>query len=549
MAIAVRAGWLTALAVAVVAAVNGAGLWGIAVARRAAREEAARAFQAEVSARALRLEGRLSSTRLDLAFLAASAPVARLEAGLSARNAAEAAFRRQAAESALLLFLRSHPEVVRIVVRSERGDPLVQTGRRGGVPVLWVSSGPTGQEGAAVDPRRPRLTAILPFSTSSGDVGEEGRLETEIAPATLLATPESQDGASACELLDARGEGLAGPPLEGRPPPAIPRPNSRATVQAEGWSRPSPWTLECEQAAAPAAGLDDPVAARYRTTLVLNLAAMALTVLLAGAALREARRRAHLEARGREEAHVRELERQLFHSERLATVGRLAAGIAHEINNPLEGMANYLSLARDELGRGAVESARGRLDSVREGLDRAAAIVRQVLAHADPAKAPKELLDLNTVLLEAGEFVRSRREFGRIAFALDQAPEPLLVRGSAVMLGQVALNLVLNACEAQPRGGEVVMRSRREAAHAILEIADRGPGVAEADQARIFEPFYSTKDSTGLGLSICHSIAREHEGDLTVMPREGGGAVFILRIPEAPAGSGATPGRSALGGA
>jgi two-component system C4-dicarboxylate transport sensor histidine kinase DctB len=312
---------------------------------------------------------------------------------------------------------------------------------------------------------------------------------------------------------------------------------------------PSPWTLECEQGAAPSIGLVDPVAARYRTTLVLNLAAMVLTLLLAWAALQEARRRAQLEARGREEAHVRELERQLFHSERLATVGRLAAGIAHEINNPLEGMANYLSLARDELARGDVEGARGRLTNVREGLDRAAAIVRQVLAHADPAKAPKELLDLNTVLREAGEFVRSRREFDAIAFSLEQVPEPLLVRGSTVMLGQVALNLVLNACEAQPRGGEVVMRSRRDGTFAILEVADRGPGVAEADRSRVFEPFFSTKDSTGLGLSICHSIAREHGGELAVSPREGGGAVFCLRIPEVDAtGSTATRG-SGLGGA
>jgi signal transduction histidine kinase len=243
------------------------------------------------------------------------------------------------------------------------------------------------------------------------------------------------------------------------------------------------------------------------------------------------------------------LERQLFHAERLATVGRLAAGIAHEINNPLEGMANYLSLARDDLDRGETGSARGRLAGVREGLDRAAAIVRQVLAHADPAKAPKELLDLNTVLKEAGEFVRSRREFGSLAFTLEQPAEPLLVKGSTVMLGQVALNLVLNACEAQPRGGEVVMRSRRESDFAVLEIADRGPGVAEADRTRIFEPFYSTKDSTGLGLSICHSIAREHGGDLTVSPREGGGAVFILRIPEVPGGAGAGAPRSGFGGA
>jgi two-component system sensor histidine kinase DctS len=99
------------------------------------------------------------------------------------------------------------------------------------------------------------------------------------------------------------------------------------------------------------------------------------------------------------------------------------------------------------------------------------------------------------------------------------------------MLGQVAINLVLNACEAQPRGGEVSLRSRRDGAQALAEIADRGPGVAPADRERIFEPFYSTKDSTGLGLSICHSIVRQHQGQLTVLPRDGGGAVFRLALP------------------
>ena len=99
------------------------------------------------------------------------------------------------------------------------------------------------------------------------------------------------------------------------------------------------------------------------------------------------------------------------------------------------------------------------------------------------------------------------------------------------MLEQVAVNLILNACEAQPQGGEVRVRSRRAGTHAVAEIGDRGPGVAEADRERIFEPFFSTKDSTGLGLSICHSIVRQHDGELTVTGREGGGAVFRVTLP------------------
>jgi signal transduction histidine kinase len=99
------------------------------------------------------------------------------------------------------------------------------------------------------------------------------------------------------------------------------------------------------------------------------------------------------------------------------------------------------------------------------------------------------------------------------------------------MLGQVAVNLILNACEAQPEGGEVLVSTRREGQRVVAEFADRGHGFPEADHERIFEPFFSTKESTGLGLSICHSIVRQHSGELQALPREGGGAVFRLALP------------------
>jgi signal transduction histidine kinase len=258
---------------------------------------------------------------------------------------------------------------------------------------------------------------------------------------------------------------------------------------------------------------------------------MAFTLLLGGLALFEARRRERMESRAREEGRVRELERQLFHAERLTTVGRLAAGIAHEINNPLEGMANWLSLAHQSLEYGDIRAAQLHVQRVREGLDRAAGIVRQVLAHSDPAKAPHEPTDLNAILRETHDFVRSRKEFGAVAFATDLVAGALLVSGSRVMLGQVAVNLILNACEAQPKGGEVRLMSRREGRQVVVEFADRGPGIAEADRERIFEPFFSTKDSTGLGLSICHSIVRQHRGELLAEPRPGGGTVFRMTLP------------------
>ena len=161
---------------------------------------------------------------------------------------------------------------------------------------------------------------------------------------------------------------------------------------------------------------------------------------------------------------------------------------------------------------------------MREGLDRAAGIVRQVLAHADPGRgAARRRWTSTGVLAETVDFVRSRgREFRGIAFALDLAAAPLLVLGQPDHArARWRSNLVLNACEAQPRGGQVRRpRAARGRPAWWSEVADRGPGVAEADRQRIFEPFFSTKDSTGLGLSVCHSIVREHGGELSaVRPR------------------------------
>jgi signal transduction histidine kinase len=527
MSFDLRGRWLTGVALAAIVTVNLAGVGAIAVARRGALAEARRAFEAETSARARTLEGTLAAVRSDLAFLAASSPLTRL--GEKA-EASEIAWRRAGAESALLIFLRSHPEVVRVVVRSPSGEPLVHTGRRGGVPVLWLSANPTGMEGAAVAPGRLRLTTALSFDAEQRPASGSVAVETEVEPSALLA-PGEADAPQTCELRDADSRVLARTPGAHSEEAGARMVEAVSELRADAWSAPSPWTVRCVRREETAMGLAEPVAARYRAALALNVGVMALAVLLGGGALQQTRRRERLESAAREETRVRELERQLFHAERLTTVGRLAAGIAHEINNPLEGMANYLALARDSLAGGDAAGAQRHLARVREGLDRAAGIVRQVLAHADPAKAPHIPVDLNQVLRESGAFMQSRQDFRSIRFSFELCDGPLLVRGSPVMLSQVAANLILNACEAQPGGGEVRVRSGRENGRVVAEVADRGPGVAEADRDRIFEPFFSRKESTGLGLSICHSIVRQHAGELSVAPREGGGAVFRMKLP------------------
>jgi len=540
-------GWLTGVAAAAAIAINLAGLGAITVAQRGVAEEARRLLRLETGARAGALESTLASTRADLAFLTGSPIFFGLESALGSRDPREVRWRRLEAEGALLLFLRGHTEAARLAARSESGQVLVAAGRRGGVPVLWKPAdveavGGTGsQPGEATGAAPPAARAItgrFEFATGTRKVSGAVTLEATLDPERLLAQGRAaEDPSRACLLLDAGGAILASDAQ--RPHDAAATGEDRdmesmraeSPVRTESWSAPSPWRLVCAQRRGPAVALVEPLATRYRMTLILNLAVMSLALLLGTFAVQQARRRQVLEAAAREEARVRDLERQLFHSERLSTVGRLAAGMAHEINNPLEGMSNYLGLARADLTRGDTASALRRLEGAQEGLRRAGDIVRQVLQHADPATAPRSVLDLNTVLRQTVEFVRSRAEFGTVRFDQELAPQPVGVQGSQALLAQVVLNLLLNACEAQPSGGEVRVSSRRDGERVIAEIADRGPGVPPDDTARIFEPFYSTKQSTGLGLSICYSIVRQHGGDLAVLHRPGGGAVFRMSLP------------------
>jgi signal transduction histidine kinase len=431
---------------------------------------------------------------------------------------------------------------------------LVSAGRRGGIPVLW-KPGDTDRaaqaEAAGVSDTGPEpaagraITGRFEFATGVRRVTGAVVLEATIDGRRLLSHNRSVENPSrACALLDSAGNLLA---AETGGTDAVARAGAvgamretdagplyaEASVHTESWSVPSPWRLVCIQRRGPAEALVAPLSTRYRMTLILNLAVMSLALLLGMFAVKEGRRRQTLEAAAREEARVRDLERQLFHSERLSTVGRLAAGMAHEINNPLEGMSNYLSLAREDLKRDDTGSAARRLEMVQEGLQRAGDIVRQVLQHADPATAPRVILDLSLVLRQTVDFLKARPEFQSIRFEQALSGPPLAVLGNQALLGQVFMNLILNACEAQPRGGEVRVSTLREGERVVAEIADRGPGVPRQDSARIFEPFYSTKHSTGLGLSICYSIVTQHGGDLALLDREGGGAIFRMSLPAA----------------
>ncbi len=237
------------------------------------------------------------------------------------------------------------------------------------------------------------------------------------------------------------------------------------------------------------------------------------------------------------ELERRRLERVLFETEKLAATGRLAASIAHEINNPLEAVQNAIYL----LGTAVPASAPQRqfLEVARGETQRMSRILRQMLGFYRPGSdmAP---VDLNVVVEEAEALVAKRLRDTRVVVTrdLDRALPP--IRASADQLKQVLLNLFLNAGEAMPGGGTLSIRTRAGASAGEvpsdtvrLEVGDTGVGMDEDTQARIFEPFFSTKTQrgTGLGLWVSHGIVQGHGGTLKVRSTPGAGTTFVVTLP------------------
>ncbi|HVF60846.1 MAG TPA: ATP-binding protein [Thermoanaerobaculia bacterium] len=514
---------ITVLLLAVLLTVNAVAVWGILSARAGAHRAARDELALQTTAHARSLEAVLATLRGDFIFLSQSPPLLQYPAALQGEDETQRRWARLDVDSTLLLFAEAHPQVERLVVRGDLGEALAVVGRRGGVPVLLP---PASFAERATGSGRRLLAGRWPLGTPTPLAAAPGTLEAWISPDALLAI-----------AAPGFGERLR---LETRRTPAAGRGGgggleARVAVREPRWTPPIAWTLVRSEPGSELVQSVESLAGRYRTTVLLNLAVMTLTLALGLLAFRQVRRAARLEAENEQQARVRELERRLMHSERLASVGRLAAGMAHEINNPLAGMSNYLSLLEEDLRDGRTAEAPALVARVREGLARAAGIVRQVLAFSDPGHAPKAPLDLREVLAETVEFVRGNPAFRGVAVRLDGDAGELPVLGNRITLGQLFLNLILNACQSQPDGGEVEVLAERGEEGLTVIVADRGPGLAPAVLNHLFEPFTSTRGSSGLGLSVCHGIVADHGGAIEGANRHDGGALFAVRLPLAAA--------------
>lgn len=224
---------------------------------------------------------------------------------------------------------------------------------------------------------------------------------------------------------------------------------------------------------------------------------------------------------------------QLVQSAKLATIGKVTAGIAHEINNPLNNIYLTAEVLLEDLPN--LECA-DRLEMVNDILnqaDRAREVVQHLLAFSRSRQSPiTDVIDLTALIRETLSFLKNQIRIGQVAVNTDLPAEFIRVKGNANQLQQVFVNIILNAIQAMGPGGFLTIKVEDDGAMAQVKISDNGPGIPEEVKARIFDPFFTTKqEGTGLGLSVSNSIIQDHNGQIIVDSEQGKGTTFSINLP------------------
>jgi PAS domain S-box-containing protein len=236
----------------------------------------------------------------------------------------------------------------------------------------------------------------------------------------------------------------------------------------------------------------------------------------------------------RDVTRERAMERQLAISERLSSLGLLTAGVAHEINNPLEGIGNYLSLLEKPT---VSDEQRVRwAGEVRHGFERIRVIVRDLLSFSRPG-VEQGRAELASSFERVSKLVSYTKSFGAVEIVAEGLEPGLAVAAERGRLEQVLLNLMMNAATAMGGRGVIRVSARsfvRDGQRWVsIEVADQGPGIPPEHLARIFDPFFTTTQGTGLGLTISYGLIRAHGGELRAANQASGGAVFTVLLPRA----------------
>ncbi|MBW1767223.1 MAG: PAS domain S-box protein [Deltaproteobacteria bacterium] len=233
------------------------------------------------------------------------------------------------------------------------------------------------------------------------------------------------------------------------------------------------------------------------------------------------------------ERKLMDTQEMLLQSEKLAAMGKLTSQIAHELNNPLYGIMNTLELLKTEV---SPQSKRRKiLDMALSETERLTDLLRKMLSFSKPDEEERQPTDINTILDEILLLVGKQLQENSIRISSSLTDGINMVLASKNQLRQVFLNMIANARDAMPDGGTLTIKSYEKGEKIFVELTDTGIGIKEEDISKIFDAFFTTKDSVkdvGLGLSVCYGFIQEHEGDILVSSHVGSGSTFTIILPK-----------------
>jgi two-component system NtrC family sensor kinase len=235
-------------------------------------------------------------------------------------------------------------------------------------------------------------------------------------------------------------------------------------------------------------------------------------------------------------AAIHRAQAQLIHSEKLASLGRMAAGVAHEINSPLTGIVTFGHLLLKKFPPGSEENED--IQVIIEQANRCSTIIKGLLGFARASAAEKAPTNINDVIYHSLNIVRNKADFFNIRIVTNFDDFLSKVRADSSQLQQVFLNMIMNAADAVEGKGTITMITRNIRDNSgdwvEIEFRDTGPGIDNENLAKIFEPFFTTKPvgkGTGLGLAVSHGIIHEHGGSISVKTKQGEGTSFFIKLP------------------
>jgi signal transduction histidine kinase len=232
---------------------------------------------------------------------------------------------------------------------------------------------------------------------------------------------------------------------------------------------------------------------------------------------------------------LEEAESQLFQSEKLASLGRLAAGVAHEINNPLTSILLYGNLMREKLD--AEHPLSNNLNYILEDAERCKEIVKNLLAYSRQTRPAKDVFYLNNLVGESLRLIRDQKLFMNVKVVKELDDCQILVNADKNQLCQVLINLIINAFDAMEGHGTLTLKTYRDRDNgkAYIEVTDSGGGIPQENLSKVFDPFFTTKElgkGTGLGLSMAYGIMEENHGRISIKETGPQGTTILLELPE-----------------